>query len=317
LKKPFLRTILLIALLVLSGCETEEIIELEENLDSKYNINTPYRGENTDTVLWSECVDLLMIYPGGDGGKLIDYTYNGGGLLSDPDGNIYHYDADGYIYNKKGDPTRDRLEFIPLIGCKPGDFLPMTYAQIFDDNITKDENQAGDGMRASNAVGVWGPSTTNEVSCYGNLIWEDFFPNAPNINALAHIDPSPVPFLFDFDEGTISGNFCGEAKYENDGFKTGEVSFCATITSDQLVDDEFGGWDFDGSFQVEMDFSASTLTWIDGEQVWVHNSQTTRIEVPFHGWLNAEESSLYADESYPATFQYLCDFYPPEQIFNP
>lgn len=317
MKKPLLRIILIIAFLVLSGCDTAETIESEEYLDLKYSSKPPYRGEIPDNVLWDECVDLLMIYQGKDEAKLIDYTYNGGGLLSDPDGNVYHYDADGYIIDKNGDPTRDRLEFIPLIDCEPDSFKPMTYAQIFEDTITVDENQAPDGMQVRNTGGTWNPSTTDEVSCYGNLHWQDFFPNAPNINALARIDPSPAPFLFDLVEGTISGNVCGVAKYENDGFNSGEGSFCATITNGQLVDDEFGGLDFDGLFQVEMDFSASTLTWIDGEQVWVNNSQTTRIEVPFHGWLNAEEGSLYTDESYPAVFQYLCDFYPPEQLFTP
>ncbi len=313
MKKLSLRAILLITFLVLSACESEEIIESEEYLDLKYSSKPPYRGDIPEDVLWSECVDILMIYQGGDEGEPINYTYHGGGLLSDPDGIVYHYDADGYIYNKNSEPTRDRLEFKPMIGCEPGDFKSMTYAQIFEDNITKDENQAGD----RNSVGAWGPSTTNEVSCYGNLIWMDFFPNVPNISALARIDPSPVPFLFDFNEGTISGNFCGIAKYENDGFNVGESNFCVTITSDQLVDDEFGGWHFDGSFQVEMDFSASTLAWIEGEQVWVYNSQTTRIEAPFHGWLNNEESRLYTDETYPAVFQYLCDFFPPERLFTP
>jgi len=316
-KKTLLRTILIISFLILPGCDTEEIIESEEYLDLKYSSKPPYRGDIADNVLWDECVDLLMIYQGEDEAKPINYTYNGGGLVSDPDGNIYHYDADGYIYDKNGERTRDRLEFVPMIGCEPGDFTSMTYAQVFEDSLAADENQAGNGAQARNTGGSWKPSTTNEVSCSGNLLWQDFFPDAPNINALARIDPSPVPFLFDFAESTISGNFCGTAIYENDGFNAGEGSFCAIITSDQLVDDEFGGWDFDGSFQVEMDFSASTLTWIDGEQVWVHNSQTTRIEVPFHGWLNAEESSLYADETYPAVFQYLCDFYPPERLFTP
>ncbi len=317
MKKIILIAIFLIAFLFLSGCDTPEVIESEENLNAKYSINQPYRGEIPDDVEWGECVDLLMIYPGGDEGKLTDYTYHGGGLLSDPDGNIYHYDADGHIYNKNGDSTRDQLEFVPMIGCEPGDFKSMTYAQVFEDTITMDENQAGNGMQASNAVSTWSPSTTSEVSCSGNLLWKDFFSDAPNIYAVARIDPSPMPFRFDFDEGTISGNFCGTAKYENDGFNAGEGSFCTTTTSSQLESDEFGGWDFDGTFEVEIDFSASTLTWINGEQIWVNNYQTTRIEVPFHGWLDAEEGSLYTDESLPATFQYLCDFYPPAQLFTP
>ena len=317
MKKTILYTILLIAFLFLSGCDTPAIIESEENLDLKYNIKPPYRGEIPDNVEWSECVDVLIIYPGGDEGKPVDYTYNGGGLLSDPAGNIYHYDADGHIYNKNGDRTKDLLEFIPLIDCEPGDFKSMTYAQVFEDTITMDENLAGDGMQASNAVNPWLPSTISEVSCYGNLLWYEFFPNAPNNHARARIDPSPASFLFDFDEGTISGNFCGEAKNENDGFTVGEGSFCATITSSQLVSDEFGGWDFDGTFQVEMDISASVFTWINGEQIWVYNSQTTQIEAPFHGWLNAAVSRLYTDETYPAVIQYLCDFYPPAKLFSP
>ena len=317
MKKPLLRAVLLISFLALSGCDTSEAVELEENLDLKYSSNPPYRGGIPDNVSSSECVDLLMIYKGENEGKQIEYIYNGGGLLSDPDGNIYHYDEDGYIYNKNSDPTRDRLDFIPLIGCKPGDFLSMTYAQAFKNAVVKEENQPSDGNQANNAVGAWSPSTTSEVTCYGNLLWKDFFSDAPNIHAVAHIDPSPMPFRFNFDEGAISGNFCGTAKYENDGFNAGEGSFCTTTTSSLLESDEFGGWDFDGTFEVEIDFSASTLTWINGEQIWVNNYQTTRIEVPFHGWLDDEEGSLYTDESYPATFQYLCDFYPPEQLFSP
>jgi hypothetical protein len=334
MKKAIFAALYLMTALAFSSCEAMEMIDSKQVFPTKASVQINYGAEDipyytgnmTISAGESECTDKLTIYPGDNGTGIIEYAYNGGGLLSDPYGNVYYYDAEGNIFHSNGDPTQDKLSFRPMIGCDEGAFKPMTYYAQHNGNIATFEdassntdignNQPAMSQHSQSSVDSWNPSKISEISCYGNIIWADFFPNAPNYNSRAHIEEFPLPLQFDFENLTVSGRFCGEGKNENDGFTAATGNFCAEITDNQLTPDGFGGWEFDGSFNANINLSGAVLAWVDGEQIWIYNEQSTRMDVPFHGWLDLNGGSLYTDENYPATFQFLCDLYPPERIFN-
>ena len=158
-------------------------------------------------------------------------------------------------------------------------------------------------------------SKNNEVECYGNMYWADFFPDAPDYRARAEIKPLPVAFTFDFENGMMVSHFCVSANHPNNGFSVASGDFCAEIVSSDLVQDGFGGWEFDGVLRVDIEMSAGQLAWVDGEQIWVYGWEGASVDVPFHGWLDPVDTGFYTDEVLPATFQFLCDIKPPGDLF--
>lgn len=156
---------------------------------------------------------------------------------------------------------------------------------------------------------------TANMKCHGNMIWADFFPNAPNYNAHAAIEPFQVQLKFDFENRSVEGDFCGSGDKPNNGWSQGHADFCVSVKESDLFQ-ENGDWYFDGVWDVELDMSAAQLHWVGESQEWAYNSQSVNFFPAFHGWIEPNDGSLYTDETQPATFQFLCDFLPPDYIFE-
>jgi hypothetical protein len=157
-------------------------------------------------------------------------------------------------------------------------------------------------------------SFTANMNCHGNMLWSDFFPNVPNILASAWIKSLPIELTFDFENRSVEGEFCGSGEKPNDGWSSGHAEFCVSVRESNLFQ-EFGNWYFDGVWDVDLDMSAAILHWVGEDLEWAYYSQSKNFFPEFHGWIEPNDGSLYTDENQPATFQFLCDFIPPDYIF--
>jgi len=325
-----------ISLILLSSCDALEIIESKGDVLPYDNVKIKYDTENNPyynvgirrTVADGECIGNSMeIRPGSSHPGIIEYTYSGGGVLGDPDGNIYYYDKDGFVYDRDGNPNSDIVVFHYSTNTDCEGISPKagTYAKTFSNQ--PDDDGEGGAVDFGNDVAppASSPSgaalenfttSTDTISCYDNVIWIDFFPNAPDYNARAKINSFPIQLTFDFENGLVEGNFCSSGENPNDGWTQGSAEFCVSVKDSDFYQEIDGTWGFDGVWDVKLDLSAAQLHWVDQSQEWAYNSQHNRFDAPFHGWLEPGEGSLYTDENQPTTFQFLCDMIPPEYIFN-
>jgi len=333
MKKATSHFLFILSLILLSGCEALEMIMLKEDARSSGSVRIMYDNENApfysgsvlSNVVEDECVASMTIQPGIEKSGVVEYTYHGGGLLSDPDGNIYFYDKDGFIYDKDGNPNSDKVVFGHFLDseCQQKAAKTASYAKDFnnqptntDDALSNSDIAAASQTSASGAAPKSFTTSKEIISCYGNVIWSDFFPNAHDYNARAAMQPFPIQLTFDFENGYVEGEFCGSGETPNDGWKEGSADFCVSVKDSDLYQ-EFGGtWGFDGVWDVDLDMSAAQLHWVNNNQEWAYNGQHARFDAPFHGWIEPGDGSLYTDEVLPATFQFLCDFNPPDYIFN-
>lgn len=265
----------------------------------------------------------MRIQPGSANSGIGEYTYYGGGLLSDPDGNIYHYDKDGFIYDKDGNPNSDKVIFQPSTADYCAGIFPKTgeYAQTFEKQPLESDNsdlasEADIPVQANSASGSAPETFKVEAACRGNVTWKDFFPSAPDYNANAKVTSMPISLTFDFKNGTVESDFCGSGENPNDGWTQGSADFCVTVKESDLYREFDGTWAFDAVWDIDLDMSAAQLHWVDNTEVWAYSGQSSRFEAPFHGWLEPGDGSLYSDEVLPATFQFLCDFISADDLFD-
>jgi len=335
MKKDKTIMLFLISIIFLSGCDALKVIASKVDVEPYDTVKIEYDREDDPyysvyiqrQIADAECIrNDMIIRPGMDHAGIIEYTYSGGGLLSDPDGNIYFYDKDGFIYDKDGNPNSDKVDFYPSTSYDCVDIPPKagSYAKTFDAPPLEPDDHASDSEPAASAQGSPSSGAAPEnfttsaetIGCYGNVIWADFFPNAPDYNARAEVQSFPIQLTFDFENGLVEGEFCSSGENPNDGWTQGSADFCVSVKDSDLYP-EFGGtWGFDGVWDVELDMSAAQLHWFELSEEWAYNSQHSRFDAPFHGWLEPAEGSLYTDEVQPATFQFLCDINPPQYIFN-
>ena len=328
--KRLMAGLLFLSIFLTSGCDALEIVAKKENsraydsavINFDQDGSPSYKGLVHDSALHSECTGGMTVFPGSLENSIIEYSYNGGGLLSDPEGNIYFFDKNGNVFSRDGEATGDSVRFYPALDCSYEQLKTMSYAKTFEgesDSEAAGNTEVSEQSSAVNSapthLSAW-QTKNNEVECYGNMYWANFFPDAPDYRARAEIKPLPVAFTFDFENGMMVSEFCGSADHPNNGFSVASGDFCAEIVSSDLSPDGFGGWDFDGVLRVDLEMSAGQLAWVGGEQIWLYGWEGTSVDVPFHGWLERDDTGFYTDEVLPATFQFLCDITPPAELFD-
>lgn len=228
-------------------------------------------GYPTELLADNQRTTVLDVYDG----------YSAYEAPTEPDGNIYFIDKDGFINDRYGNPD---LDFV----------------------IAPQENSSS---------GKIPENFTANMSCYGNMLWADFYPSARH-GATAEINSLPIELTFDFENRSVEGEFCDSADWTNPGWETSHADFCVTVKESDLYQNEFdGNWGFDGVWDVELDMSGSAKYFLEDEE-WDVRSESIGFDAPFHGWIEPNDGSLYTDGTYPATFQFLCDFVPPEDMFE-
>ena len=225
---------------------------------------------------------------------------------------------------KTANPNSDKVVFRPstadyCVGIEP---KAGSYAKTFDRQpVDSDEDNSGSDepavpFQVSSSLGSVPEVFTASASCHGNMIWSDFFPDAPNYNARAEIDTMQISMTIDFENGVIESEFCGQGEKPNNGWSQASADFCVTIEESNLYRELDGTWSFDGVWAIDLDMSGAQLHWVGNSEEWAYGNQHSQFEAPFHGWIAPGDGSLYTDEVQPATFQFLCDFIPAEDIFQ-